>query len=419
MSIERKIVTPSHTDELPMRCPVDHKAYSQQKTSRVVEPAGTSLSCDDADIWHVQRFDEARAILRSPHTKQAGFNAEMMAKLPHTIRPSILHQEGKPHHQQRKQAARFFAPKVVSEKYRVLMEKVADRLITKLQRQKRVDLSRLSLELAASVIADVVGLTNSPLPGMPKRLEIFLHDAGANTNRSRLHTFLHFLRSQTLMTIFFLLDVKPAIKARKHTPQEDIISHLIGQNAKDSEILMECITYAAAGMATTREFISIATWHFLEQPELRMRYLSAPEEERYEMLHEVLRLEPVVSHLYRRTTTALPIESNGKHITIPEGALIDLHIYGTNADDSIVGEHALEICPGRKIHGDAIPSMLMSFGDGHHRCPGSFIAIQETDIILQRLLALEGLYIEQSPTLTWNDLLTSYEARNFFLRLPA
>src|SRR5438876_10168887 len=136
MSIEREIVTQSHTDELPKRCPVDHKTYSQQKTSLAVEPAGASLSCDDAGIWHVQRFDEARAILRSPHTKQAGFNAEMMAKLPQTIRPSILYQEGKPHHQQRKQTARFFAPKVVSAKYHVLMENVADRLIAKLQRQK-------------------------------------------------------------------------------------------------------------------------------------------------------------------------------------------------------------------------------------------------------------------------------------------
>ncbi len=419
MSIERKTVSQLHTDELLKRCPVDHRTYAQQKTAPIVEPTDTAISCDDAGIWHIRSFDEARAILRSAHIKQAGFNAEMLAKLPNTVRPPILYLEGKPHHQQRKQTARFFTPKFVSTRYQELMEKFSDRLVTKFQQQKRVDLSRITLELSTSVIAEVVGLTNSLLPGMASRLEIFLRDAGANKKRSLPQTILHFLRGQASMGIFYLLDVKPAIKARKQAPEEDVISHLLGQNAKDSEILMECITYAAAGMATTREFISIATWHFLERPELRTRYLSASEEERHAMLSEILRLEPVIAHLYRRAIADVHIESGGKNITIPEGALIDLHIYSTNADEAVVDDHALELCPGRTIQGDTIPSMLMGFGDGHHRCPGSYIAIQETDIVLQRLLALDGLSIEQAPTMGWNALLTSYELRNFFIKLAS
>src|ERR1019366_8319664 len=150
MSIEREIVALSHTDELPKRCPVDHKTYSQQKTSQAAEAAGTPISCDNAGVWHVQRFDDARAILHSPHTKKAGFNAELMDKLPHTMRPAILYLEGKPHHQQRKQTARFFAPKVVITKYRELMENVAKRHMPKLHRQKRIELSNLTLEMAAS-----------------------------------------------------------------------------------------------------------------------------------------------------------------------------------------------------------------------------------------------------------------------------
>ncbi len=293
------------------------------------------------------------------------------------------------------------------------MEKFADRLIMKLQRQKRADLSRLSLEQAVCVVSEVVGLTNSVLPGMTGRLETFFVEPG--TKKSPLHTFLHLLRSQTVMAIFYLFDVQPAIKARKREAKEDVISHLIGQNAKKSEILMECITYAAAGMVTTREFINIATWHFLEQPALRIRYLSASEEERYAMLSEILRLEPVIGHIYRRTTADLRVESNG--VVIPEGALIDLHVYSTNADEAIVGEHALELCPARSLHGDAIPPVLMGFGDGHHRCPGSYIAIQETDIVLQRLLALDGLRIEQTPTIHWSALVAGYELRNFMITL--
>src|SRR5207248_7721312 len=132
---------------------------------------------------------------------------------------------------------------------------------------------------------------------------------------------LHALWSQRHMLSFFLLDVKPAIRARKRQLQEDVISHLIGLNYSDPEILTECVTYAAAGMATTREFISLAAWHLLEQPDLRARYLIAPEEERFAILHEMLRLDPVVGHLFRYTTAPLVLESHGQQITIPEGAL--------------------------------------------------------------------------------------------------
>jgi cytochrome P450 len=415
MASERNTATQAHTDELSSRCPVDHKTYPQQKTAKVVELIDQPLVCDEVGTWHVRNFEEARVILRNPDTKQAGFNADMIAKLPRSIRAPILYQEGKPHHQQRKQTARYFAPKVVSSRYRELMEKFADQLVVKLQREKRADLSRLGLEQAVRVVSEVVGLTNSILPGITGRLEVFFVEPGPK--KSPLHTFLHLLRSQTVMGIFYLLDVQPAIKARKREAKEDVISHLIGQNAKKSEILMECITYAAAGMVTTREFISIATWHFLEQPALRIRYLSASEEERYAMLSEILRLEPVIGHIYRRTTADLHVESNGSSIVIPEGALIDLHVYSTNADEAIVGEHALELCPARPLRDDAIPSVLMGFGDGHHRCPGSYIAIQETDIVLQRLLALDGLRIEQAPTIQWSDLVSGYELRNFMITL--
>ena len=151
------------------------------------------------------------------------------------------------------------------------------------------------------------------------------------------------------MLAFFFLDVKPAIQTRKRQPQEDVISHLLAQHYNDTEILTECLTYGAAGMVTTREFISAAAWHFLEHPALRNRYLAAPEEERHALLEEVLRLEPVVGNILRRATAPITIESNGQQYVIPQGALIDIRVHGTNADASVVGEHPLELCPGRTL----------------------------------------------------------------------
>jgi hypothetical protein len=55
---------------------------------------------------------------------------------------------------------------------------------------------------------------------------------------------------------------------------------------------------------------------------LRQRMMVGAQEERYAILHEILRLEPIVGQLYRRTTEALTIESEGQLVTIPAGTLV-------------------------------------------------------------------------------------------------
>lgn len=401
------------------RCPIDHNAWSHQKTARAAEPISTPIVRDAAGVWQVRGFEEARTILRSANTKQAGFKAELLERLPTGIRNSpILYQEGKAHQLQRKQTARFFTPKTVSSDYRALMERLADELVARLQRTRHADLSQLSLALAVRVAGAVVGLTNSRLPGMDRRLNAFF-SRDVPTWGWNPQALARFLRTQLPMAAFFYLDVQPAIRARRRQSREDVISHLIAQGYSDSEILTECVTYGAAGMVTTREFISVAAWHFLEQPALRARYLAAPEAERQDMLQEILRLEPVVGHLYRRAIADIQLESSGAPVTIKQGEMIDIHIYAANTDESVVSAQPLLLYPGRKLRDDRVSPAVMGFGDGAHRCPGSFIAIQETDIFLQRLLALEGLRIERAPTLRWNDLVTGYELRNFYITLDS
>ncbi|BCL81191.1 cytochrome P450 [Ktedonobacteria bacterium brp13] len=404
-------------------CPVDHHALSRQKTGRVQEPVDLPVEYDEQEgVWHVRGFEAARAILRSGNTKQAGFNAEQVTSIKGMKNRPILYQEGKVHQQQRKQTARFFTPKTVSTNYRQFMEQLADQLVERVKKERRIDLAQLSLVLAVQVASRVVGLTDSRLPGMDNRLDSFFHQASGGASHSPLLRWkplrtLSEILSQRQILSFFFLDVRPAIRVRKRQPQEDVISHLLSLNYSEAEILTECVTYAAAGMVTTREFISMVAWHFLEHPDLRAHYIAAQEEERFEILHEVLRLEPIVGHLYRRTTAELTIESQDKQIVIPADSLINLHIYATNSDPSVVGEEPLAVCPERPLHGERITSMLMGFGDGAHRCPGSFLAIQETDIFLKRLLALDGLRIERQPTLAWNAVSTGYELRDFILTL--
>ena len=396
------------------QCPAHGVIASQQKTARVVELPGEPVELDRDGIWHIRGYAEARAILRASGTTQAGFNAELIERMPSRMKLPVLYQEGQDHQLQRKQTARYFTPKAVDENYRQLMESLSDRIIARLQRRGRADLSSLSMRLAVQVAGKVVGLTNSLLPGMHRRLDAFLaHDATAFGWSPQ--ALLAFVRAQVRLLLFFGLDVKPAIRVRRHRAQDDVISHLLAQSYRETEIFTECVTYAAAGMATTREFISVAAWHFLEQPALRARFLIAPEVERHAMLEEILRLEPVIAHLYRRATIAIELESDGKPLIIPAGALIDIHIHAANTDPVVVGDDALMLCPGRKIHPDRATAPVMSFGDGPHRCPGAFIALQETDIFLQRLLALKSLRIERKPAISWNDAVSTYELRDFIL----
>ena len=367
------------------------------------------IARDAAGVWQVRGHALVRQILRGEGTQQAGFNADLIEGIPGTTRQPILYQEGRVHHEQRRQTARFFTPKTVSARYRGLMERLADQLIARFRRAGRADLSALSMQLAVAVAAEVVGLTESTLPGLDRRLDAFFTGnlVGRGGWRDRLRQRL----SRIYLLMFFYLDVRPAIRARRRAPREDVISHLLSKEYNDAEILTECITYAAAGMATTREFITVAAWHMLENPALREHYLAAQEAERQDLLEEILRLEPVVGHLYRRTTAELRVEGGDGQVTIPAGDLIDLHLYAANRDELVAGPQPEAICPGRALADRQSTPAVMSFGDGHHRCPGAYLAIQESDIFLRRLLVLPGLRLEREPTVTWDELTAGYVLR--------
>lgn len=394
-------------------CPF-HGGYSQRKTDSPVPKPRPMVEQDAAGVWHIRGFDEARAVLRADETKQAGFRAENIAQLPSIIEAPILYMEGKPHHTQRAQTARFFTPKFTNENHRAPMERLADTIIAELRRKKQADLSVLTMRLAASVAAWIVGLTNSLLPGMEARIEAFFVQDEMKRDWSPRAVW-DALNAQRRLLSFYLLDVLPAIRARRKQPREDVISHLIARGANSASIMTECVTYGAAGMVTTREFISVATWHMLEHPELRQRFLQAPEEERRAILHEILRLEPVVGHIQRTTTDAVTFESEGRQITIPAGQRINIHVYGANADERAVGSEPTTVCPARELRDERVALPIMSFGDGHHRCPGAYVAIQESDIFLSRLLAIPTLRMVRKPRVGYDATVSGYELRDFIV----
>lgn len=434
-------------------CP--HEAHARRKTSRPGEvglPEAPAVEVIDG-VWHVRSLPLVKEVLRSTTaTIQAGFNVDMMregtargGRAP--MRDPILFMDGPEHRRQRSMIARYFAPATVSRRYGELMATRADAIVEHVRAElaagRRVDLSAIALEYSVAVAAAVIGLTESDTHGMARRLERLFtipwqeprsrtEDApdspapsaspapraaglaGRLTSRfTAVATAATSMRSAGSVGLFYAKDVRPAIRARRAHPQEDVISHLLDQGYTDPEITTECVTYGAAGMVTTREYLCLVAWHLLEHDDLRRRYLAAEEDERYALLHEVLRLEPVVGHLYRRAVEPLTL-LDGEHThVIPPGAVLDLSIRSANADPDQVGEDPLGLCPERALARGARPEG-MSFGDGAHRCPGNSLAIAETDVLLTRLLALP-VTLADEPELGWLDLIAGYEVRDMEL----
>jgi len=377
-----------------------------------------SVELRPGGVAAVRGFAAARAVLRAGYVaRQDGFGVREISRSPVPLKPPVLFQDGEEHRAQRTAIARFFTPKAAKEHYRPVMERLTDELLDELTARGRADLSQLAMRLAVSVASQVVGLTNSKRPGMHARLDAFLSRAGGRLSW-RPRELLDFALLQLGIVRFFNLDVRPAIAARRESPKDDVISHLISQGAKDRDILIEAITYGAAGMVTTREFICAAALHLLQDAELRSRYQAADELERQRLLSEIVRLEPVVGKLFRRLDGDLRLETEVGEMVLPAGTAIEIDVRSANADPEAVGTHPLCLRADR-IPAKGVQPFGLSFGDGAHRCPGGYLALEEADVFLHRLLALPGLRIERAPRQSYHELVQGYELRDFIVAVSA
>lgn len=355
----------------------------------------------------VGAFEVSREILRSRSMKQAGAGAdEMPIDNPEHI--SVFFLDGDLHRRRRAAIARFFTPKAIATRYRRVMEETTDALIAGFRQNGRGRLDQISFQLAVNVAADIVGLTNSNQAAMARRIRGTL-GATVMARGGWIQRFFGPILSRWHGLLFFFLDVKPAIAARRGKMGDDIISHLLEEGYSDKAVLIECMTYAAAGMVTTREFIVMVTWHLLEKGDLRAAFLEADEAGQIAILEEILRLEPIASLLYRRAEEDSVSDAGAGHFS--NGELFALDIRAANTDEAVTGPCPFQIDPERASR-MKVTGSYMSFGDGTHRCPGSQVALQETRVFIDRLMRVPGIRLAREPMMTWCEGLMSYELRN-------
>jgi len=361
---------------------------------------------DSDGVWHVRGYTEARDLLKE-ELIQDGFNAESLRKVGFE---GVLYMHGEPHRQLRAAIAKYFSPTTVQNTHMAIIEKTADELMGRLKAQKQVNLRHLTRDMAAIVATAVVGL--NPTKGLIRRLDTMLHNS--ETSANKLASKLRYYKGHYLRFAFLFADVMPAIRRKRKAPQNDVISYMLSKGKRPIDIWVECIIYGAAGMATTQEFICVVLLHCMEDSAFREVMLSDDASARYEALNEILRLEPVIGNIYRKTPEPVTVKSGGQEMTIPAGERIAFHIYDVNVDPQATGE-----CPHqRQAHrelGKGVYRSMIGFGSGPHRCAGEHLALAETDVFIQKLLRLPGLRIEKAPTIIRNDTVEGYEVHDLIM----
>jgi cytochrome P450 len=382
-------------------CPF--QAGRDDRKSAAIAAKNTKL---EPDSKLVDRFNFAREILRSPDMRQGGAGADQIpVDNPEHI--SFFFLDGDLHRRRRAAIANFFAPKTIVSRYHAVIHRTMDMLIEKLRATGSAELDQLSFQMAVDVVAEIVGLTNSDKTQLARRVRDVLQSTVLTRRKGRLGQILQKAISAYYVMLFFQFDLLPAIKARKIEPKEDVISYMIKEGYSKQGMIIECLSYGAAGMMTTREFIVMVAWHLFTNEALKTRYLNGSEEEQFAILEEILRLEPVAAVIYRRAAKDIAHSAGGP---LHENDLFAIDIRKSNFDEAITGECPFALDPDRAKRMKVIGS-YMSFGDGPHRCPGSQVALHETRIFIDRLLRVPGITLAQEPKLTWIDAIGSYELR--------
>lgn len=395
---------------------------SERRTEKPGEPVGPDVEYMGQGRWIIRSYSIGRSILRdAKSTKQGSFGVDLIPEQDGTkvtgaipvVKPPLLFLEGEDHRVLRLATAQYFTPKKIRQEYTPVIERACESIMTELADGQIHEVSDLSLELATVVACQVLGLVESPQKRTARNIEAI---TSADLDRTGLASkVIGFFQNTWPSVRFYFQDVRPAVLARKKHPQDDLISHLMSKGHGHHDLLSECIMYGGAGVVTTREFITVAAWHFLTKAEVRAEYLAADEKRRLHMLEEILRLEPIVGQLGRIVTEPVTVPVDGREVTIPVGDMIHIHTRKTNADAAAVGD-AGDCLRFDREYVTRSASYGLSFGEGHHKCPGQHLAMKESDMLLTRMLALD-LELVQEPTVTWNDLIHGYEVRGLTVRV--
>lgn len=346
-------------------------------------------------VTHVTGFAQFREIMRSPDMLQANVPAGAENSVdPEMV--SFFYLDGEAHRRRRAAVSHYFTPKAIVERYNPVIYGTTEHLLAGLRREGSAVLDIMSFKLAVAVAAEIVGLTEQDNDSLAKRMRATL-DSTITEIPNPVKRAANAVRVAFHMWNFYRKDLAPAVRARRACDRDDVIGYLVRNNYTTKAMIIECLTYAGAGMVTTREFIVVCAWHLFDNAQLRERFLAGEERDQFAILNEILRLEPVAAMLSRKSA-------------VRADEIYALDVRAANTDEAVTGPCPFAIDPDRAKRMKVEPS-YMSFGDGHHRCPGAQVALHETRVFLDALLRVPGIRLDRPPEVLWSKAINGYELR--------
>jgi hypothetical protein len=171
-----------------------------------------------------------------------------------------------------------------------------------------------------------------------------------------------------------------AIKDRRASPRDDLISHLVavqdaeGSRLSDAEVVSIIVLLLFGGNTTTTDLIGNGILALLQHPD-QLAALQADPPLLANTVEEILRFDPSITLAERISTTDVDID--GSHIS--PGEWLFLILTSANRDPALHTDPDRFDIRREQIH-------HVSFGGGRHLCLGSALARIETQIAIGSLV---------------------------------
>ena len=258
-----------------------------------------------------------------------------------------------------------------------------------------------AVPLPVQVICEQLGFSASERANVKRWSDAFADQLGRMSSRERE---LECARE----IVEFQHAVKLAIDARRQTPTEDLLSHVVnarldGDTAlEDAEILSVAQQLMVAGNETTSHSLAGGIVHLARNPDQQAKVRANPKLIG-NMVEEVLRLDTPTAAMWRVVTRDCKL---GEHALLG-GSVIMLRYAAANRD------------PAKFEHPDSFDAeranarLHIAFGRGIHMCVGNMLSRREMAVTFETVLARMddiGLVAGTELSVAPNMLLRGYTA---------